>query len=78
MGNVWHIGRKRIIAYLRPYLDLSWDNAVAWRKIRRWRDNYGLPILHQPSGVPYLDTQELQLWWRLYLDKKEEIETEKG
>lgn len=78
MGNVWHIGRKRIVAYLRPYIDLSPDPNLAWRKVRRWRDKYGLPLLYQPNGAPCLDAQEFQLWWRLYLDKKEEIEAEKG
>ena len=76
MGNVWHIGRKRIVAYLRPYIDLSPDFDIAWRKVRRWREKYGLPIFNQPNTTPYLDAEEFHLWCQIYLDKKEEIEAE--
>lgn len=52
MSNPWHIGRKEIIAYLRPYLGLSDDQETAWNMIRRWRINYGLPVKKQPNGKP--------------------------
>ncbi len=70
MGSVWHVGRKAIIEYLRPYLDLSDDFTVAWRKVRRWRINYGLPILHQPNTIPYIDPEEFVMWWKTYLKKR--------
>ena len=75
---VWHIGRKRVVAYLRPYLELSADFSLAWRKVKRWKDRYGLPLLYQPNGTPYLDAEEFHLWWGLYLEKSKEIEAKRN
>lgn len=70
MGNIWHVGRKAIIAYLKPYLGLNPDPVVAWRKVRRWRIDYGLPILSQPTEKPYIDPEEFEKWWKNYLEQR--------
>ena len=63
MGLDWHIGRKAIIEYLRPYLDLPEDLKTAWQKVRRWRLRYGLPIESQPNGKPYVDQGVFLEYW---------------
>lgn len=75
MGEIWYVGRKEICAYLRPYLSLSKDTAMAWQKVRRWRIKYGLPILKQPTDKPYIDPEEFQRWWKEYLRNREARET---
>lgn len=64
VGSKWHIGRKGIIAYLTPFLDLSDDQATAWNKIRRWRRRYGLPVQLQPNGKPYVDEAVFEMYWK--------------
>lgn len=66
MREGWHVGRKAIIAYLDPFLSLAPDPAMAWKKIRRWRIRYGLPIDTQPSGKPYIDPDRFVRWWNHY------------
>ncbi len=63
MSGNWHVGRKAIIAYLRPYLNLSEDSEVAWNMIRRWRKHYELPIDTQPNGKPYVDPDVFSRYW---------------
>jgi len=70
MSEVWYVGRKAIIQYLRPYLDLSPDIHMAWQKIRRWRIKYGLPIDSQPNMRPYIDPAVFEAWWDRYLALK--------
>ncbi len=72
MSEVWYIGRKAIIQYLRPYLDLSPDIHMAWQKVRRWRIRYGLPIEVQPNDKPYIDPAMFEAWWSRYLHKRHE------
>lgn len=62
-GATWHIGRKAIIAFLGPYLDLVEDPVHAWVKIRRWKRRYALPIETQPNGKPYIDEGVFFLYW---------------
>lgn len=78
MGGLWHVGRKAIIEYLRPYLALSMDQTIAWQKIRRWRMRYGLPILAQPTDKPYIDPEEFERWWKTYLENRKAREGEKS
>ncbi len=59
----WYIGRKAIIAFLGPFLDLSNDQVIAWNKVRRWKRRYGMPIEVQPNGKPYLDEAVFFTWW---------------
>ena len=59
----WHIGRKAIIAYLEPFLDLPADPFCAWQKVRRWRNRYGLPIESQPNRKPYIDASVFEAYW---------------
>jgi len=66
-GATWHIGRKAIIEYLRPYLDLSEDQDIAWNKVRRWKRRYSLPVETQPNGKPYIDEAVFSLYWSRYL-----------
>jgi hypothetical protein len=70
VSDKWHIGRKAIIKYLKPYLALSDDQYMAWKKVRRWRINYGLPILSQPTNKPYIDAEEFETWWKEYLENR--------
>jgi hypothetical protein len=63
----WHVGRKKIIAYLRPYLDLPQKHESAWQKVKRWRRHCGLPIDTQPNGKPYIDEDMFKMWWTEYL-----------
>lgn len=65
--NSWHVGRKAIIEYLRPYLDLSEDQDIAWNKVRRWKRRYSLPVETQPNGKPYIDEAVFSLYWSRYL-----------
>ena len=67
MNATWHIGRKAIIEYLRPYLDLSEDQDIAWNKVRRWKRRYSLPVETQPNGKPYIDEAVFSLYWSRYL-----------
>ncbi len=71
MDGEWHIGRKAIIAFLRPYLDLPDKPENAWQKVCRWRDRYGLPIEYQPNGKPYLDQAVFFEYWRIFLKKQQ-------
>lgn len=67
-NDVWVVGRKAIIEYLRPKLALA-DNMIgAWSAIRRWRQNYGFDklIRHLPNGKPYLIKADFELWWAKY------------
>ncbi|HNY71664.1 MAG TPA: hypothetical protein PKH14_12835 [Syntrophorhabdus sp.] len=63
MFNIWHIGRKAIISFLQPYLDLPNKPEYAWQKIKRWRKRYALPIETQPNGKPYIDESVFFLYW---------------
>lgn len=73
MSPIWHIGRKAIISYLRPYLGLSPDKDTAWFMVRRWRIRYRLPIQTQPNGKPFLDPAEFELWWARYSKRRDRI-----
>ena len=53
--GTWHVGRKEIIAYLRPFIKLPQNPAYAWQKVKRWRRRYCLPIEIQLNGKPYID-----------------------
>lgn len=66
----WHIGRKAIIAYLRPYLDLPDSLEFAWRKILRWKQRYGLPVESQPNGKPYVDQAVFLLYWSRFQKRR--------
>lgn len=68
--GIWHIGRKAIIEYLRPYLDLPSTHEYAWRKILRWRQKYGLPIESQPNGKPYIDQIVFLEYWSRFQKKR--------
>ena len=71
MSNEWHIGRKAIILFLRPYIGLSNDHDVAWNMVRRWRKHQGLGdiIRSQPNGRPYIDEAEFEMWWQKFLER---------
>ena len=71
--NARYIGRKPIIAYLKPLIGLSDDQKMAWQKIRRWRIKYGLPVESQPNTSPYLDPATFEAWWQAYLEQKKSI-----
>jgi hypothetical protein len=62
----WHKGRKAIIAFLTPFLEIPPSSSlfVAWQKVRRHRDKYGLPIETQPNGKPYIDEVVFFLYWK--------------
>ena len=62
----WQVGRKEIVAFLRPYIKLNPDADKAWRTVRRWRIRYGLPIDTQPNGKPYIDPPRFTRWWNRY------------
>ncbi|MGO9146121.1 MAG: hypothetical protein ACLQDF_07110 [Desulfomonilia bacterium] len=68
----WHVGRKKIIAYLRPYLDLPENPIYAWQKVKRWRRRYSLVVETQPNGKPYIDEDFFRLWWIEYLRLRHE------
>lgn len=66
MGEIWYVGRKAIIKYLKQYIDLPDNLVYAWQKVRRWRVRYGLPIGTQPNDKPYIDPEEFDSWWAKY------------
>ncbi len=66
MTVAWHIGRKAIIAFLTPFLDLPPNPIMAWKKVRRWNYRYSLPIEHQPNSKPYIDEATFFFWWEAY------------
>jgi hypothetical protein len=70
MNAAWHVGRKEIIEYLRPYLDLPERQQYAWRKILRWRQKYGLPIEPQPNGKPFIDEVVFRKYWAGFRKKR--------
>lgn len=70
VGSQWHIGRKAMIEYLRPFLDLSDDLTIAWNKVRRWRRRYGLPVAVQPNGKPYIDEADFEMYWARFMKKR--------
>jgi hypothetical protein len=70
---MWHIGRRAIIAYLRPFIGLSWDHEVAWHKIRRWKKRYYLPIDRQPNNKPYIDENTFELYWSRFQIRLREV-----
>jgi hypothetical protein len=61
----YHIGRKAIIAFLTPYLDIpqTASDFVAWQKVRRWRDGRNLPVEITPMGKPYIDENTFFFFW---------------
>ena len=69
MGEDWRIGRKAIVIFLRPYIGLSVLQKPAWRKVARWKKDYGLPIEYDPSGRPYIDPRVFELWITSYRKK---------
>ncbi len=69
MSPIWHIGRKAIIAYLRPYLGLSMNHEIAWNMIRRWKAKFKLPIETQPNRKPYIDPETFELYWLKYQER---------
>ena len=73
MSTAWHVGRKAIIAYLRPYLGLSQDNETAWFMVRRWRIRYKLPVETMPNGKPCLDPAIFEIWWGKYQKRRDRI-----
>ncbi len=69
MSDGWHVGRKAIIDYLKPYLALSDDTRTAWNMVRRWRMRYwtGTIIVQPlPNGKPALDPAAFESWWERY------------
>ncbi len=69
MSDVWHVGRKAIIDYLKPYLALSDDTRTAWNMVRRWRVRYWIDtviIQPLPNGKPALDPAAFEQWWERY------------
>ncbi len=69
MSDAWHVGRKAIIDYLKPYLALSDDTRTAWNMIRRWRVRYWMDtviIQPLPNGKPALDPAAFEQWWKRY------------
>lgn len=70
VGGKWHIGRKAIIAFLTPILDLSDDFDIAWRKVRRWKKGYCMPIELGPNRRPYIDEEVFESWWVTFCHKR--------
>ena len=66
MPDGWHVGRKEIIKYLRPYLGLSDNGEIAWNMVRRWRRRYALPVSNQPNGKPYIDPVIFKAFWNRF------------
>ncbi len=58
-----HNGRKEIIEFLGPYLDLPVNYESAWQKVSRWKRAYGLPIERKPNGTPFLDEAVFNAYW---------------
>jgi len=69
MTATWIVGRKAIVAYLRPFLGLAEDVKPAWRALRRWIKKYNFRIRYLPNGIPYLDPIEFQVYWDAYLKR---------
>ena len=62
-------GRKEIIEYLRPYLDLPERQDMAWQKIRRWKrvkPGFALVIITMPTGKLQMDTNDFISWYEDY------------
>ena len=50
------VGTRRIVPFLRYFMDLNDDGKKAWRTVKAWKKSYNLPIHeelnHQPSVIP--------------------------
>ncbi|MDD5007472.1 MAG: hypothetical protein PHU49_08010 [Syntrophorhabdaceae bacterium] len=60
------VGRKAIIAYLRPFLNLPMNEDSAWQKVKRYRKNYVLPVERFLNGKPFVDPYWFKYWFLLY------------
>jgi hypothetical protein len=71
MSEDWVVGRKAIIEYLRVPLQLSIDSEIAWRKVRRWKRDYGMKeLFHRtPGNSPYVIGSEVELWLKDFESK---------
>lgn len=70
MTVILHNGRKEIIAFLGPYLDLPPNPDSAWQKVTRWKKAYGLPIERKPNGTPFLDESVFRSYWIRFRKKR--------
>jgi hypothetical protein len=56
-------GTKEIVPFMRHFIKLHADHDQAWRTVKRWKDQYGLPIEYAANDEPYMIQEVFFAWW---------------
>lgn len=59
------VSSKRIVFFLRRFMNLHPDPGEAWRTIKRWKKKYDLPIHREINGQPSIIPEEIMLYFAL-------------